>query len=641
MKPKLQSGRNRVLISNINPLIDLGAYPVKRIVNEDFEVSVTLVADGHDIIHGGLNIRKNGQKKWNFTPLEATGNDQYKATFTPEQAGFFEYQIEGWIDYASTWLYGLVKKNDDGQDVSTHLADGKEYFEWLKKRKVSGAKEYLTALDQKNFDQALNIALNPDTKNAFLKHPQKTFSTVSDSFSLWVDETKARFSSWYEFFPRSAGESGKHGTLKDVERLLPRVKDLGFDVLYLPPVHPVGEVNRKGKNNATTASDGDVGSPWGIGSRHGGHKSIHPELGTLQDYKDLIKSAKENFEIDIALDLALQCAPDHPYVKENPQWFKWRSDGTVQYAENPPKKYQDILPIYFETEDWKNLWEELLSIITHWIECGIKIFRVDNPHTKSINFWEWAIEETHKKFPEIIFLAEAFTKPALMHQLAKAGFNQSYTYFTWRNFRHELQAYMEELTKGDGAEYFRPNFWPNTPDILPYSLQSGNESLYMIRLFLAATLSSNYGVYGPVFEFRVHEAVPGKEEYNNSEKYQVCQWNWEEENKITWLMKKVNRARNENYSLQQTRNYRNLSIENQAIYAYYKWFKGNETIMVCSLDPYQTQEGWVQLPLDLINISEQGVQIEDLITGAQYTWFDEWNYVRLDPAVPFHLFKVL
>ena len=641
MKPKLQAGRSRVLISNIHPLIDLGRYPVKRIVKEDLEVSVTLVADGHDIIHGGLNIKKPSQKKWNFIPLKATGNDEYKATFTPDQAGYFEYQIEGWIDYASTWLYGLIKKNDDGQDVSTHLADGKEFFEWLGKKKVENAEAYLAALNQKDLDKALGIALNPDTQKAFLNHPQKTFSTVSDTFSLWVDETKARFSSWYEFFPRSAGENGKHGTLKDVERLLPRVKELGFDVLYLPPVHPVGEINRKGKNNATNASDGDVGSPWGIGSKHGGHKSIHPELGTLEDYKQLIQTAKENFEIDIALDLALQCAPDHPYVKENPQWFKWRSDGTVQYAENPPKKYQDILPIYFETEDWKNLWEELLSIITHWIECGVKIFRVDNPHTKSINFWEWAIEETHKKHPEIIFLAEAFTKPALMHQLAKAGFNQSYTYFTWRNFRHELQAYMEELTAGEGAEYFRPNFWPNTPDILPYALQSGNESLYMIRLFLAATLSSNYGVYGPVFEFRVHEAVPGKEEYNNSEKYQLCQWNWEEENKITWLMKKVNRARNENHSLQQTRNYRNLAIENQAIYAYYKWFEGNETMMVCSLDPYQAQEGWVQLPLDLLNLSEKGIQIEDMMTGAQYTWFDEWNYVRLDPAVPFHLFKIL
>ena len=641
MKPKLQAGRSRVLISNIHPLIDLGRYPVKRIVKEDLEVSVTLVADGHDIIHGGLNIKKPSQKKWNFIPLKATGNDEYKATFTPDQAGYFEYQIEGWIDYASTWLYGLIKKNDDGQDVSTHLADGKEFFEWLGKKKVENAEAYLAALNQKDLDKALGIALNPDTQKAFLNHPQKTFSTVSDTFSLWVDETKARFSSWYEFFPRSAGENGKHGTLKDVERLLPRVKELGFDVLYLPPVHPVGEINRKGKNNATNASDGDVGSPWGIGSKHGGHKSIHPELGTLEDYKQLIQTAKENFEIDIALDLALQCAPDHPYVKENPQWFKWRSDGTVQYAENPPKKYQDILPIYFETEDWKNLWEELLSIITHWIECGVKIFRVDNPHTKSINFWEWAIEETHKKYPEIIFLAEAFTKPALMHQLAKAGFNQSYTYFTWRNFRHELQAYMEELTAGEGAEYFRPNFWPNTPDILPYALQSGNESLYMIRLFLAATLSSNYGVYGPVFEFRVHEAVPGKEEYNNSEKYQLCQWNWEEENKITWLMKKVNRARNENHSLQQTRNYRNLAIENQAIYAYYKWFEGNETMMVCSLDPYQAQEGWVQLPLDLLNLSEKGIQIEDMMTGAQYTWFDEWNYVRLDPAVPFHLFKIL
>lgn len=636
MKPKVVSGRSRVIISNIEPVIDGGRYPVKRIKNEHLRISACLVADGHDVIGGALNYRKRNAKKWTSLPLKDAGNDTYEALVQIDQPGSYEYCIEGWIDYALSWHHALQKKYQDGQDVRVQLQDGIEHLKWLSKKKVSIAQDILNFIET-DFEEALEKALSNDLVEAFLQYPQKTYATSSSTYPIWIDDEKAGFSSWYEFFPRSAGAPGKHGTLKDVERLLPRIKKLGFDTLYLPPIHPIGEVNRKGKNNATEAQPDDVGSPWGIGSQHGGHKAIHPDLGTLDDYKNLVATAKNTYGIDIALDIAFQCAPDHPYVKEHPEWFKWRSDGTVQYAENPPKKYQDILPIYFESDNWKALWEELLSVILFWVHCGVRIFRVDNPHTKSINFWEWAIEQTHKKHPEVVFLAEAFTKPALMHALAKAGFNQSYTYFTWRNFRHELEAYMDELTSGPGAEYFRPNFWPNTPDILPYSLQSGNESLYMIRLFLAATLSSNYGVYGPVYELVVHDAVPGKEEYYNSEKYQISNWDWEVENKITWLMQLVNRVRKEEKALQQTRNYRSLALENQALYAYYKWSEDSKMIMVCNLDPYQAQEGWVQLPIDLL---QPGIEVYDCATNSSYQWNEEWNYVRLDPALPFHLFKI-
>lgn len=638
MSTKPKQGRSRVLISDIKPLVDCGRYPIKRVVDEALKVEATLVADGHDVVAGAVAWRKKNAGKWQRVALKPIENDQYSAELSFAEIGAYEYKIEAWIDYALTWLHGLEKKFKDGQDVSVHLADGIPHLEFLKTKKLKEAAS-LIELIAKDSNAAAEKALEPWLEGAFHKLPEKQLLSESDLLPAYCDRKKANFSAWYEFFPRSAAAEG-HGTLQDVIKLLPRVADLGFDVLYLPPIHPIGEVNRKGKNNSTTAEEGDVGSPWGIGSKEGGHKSVHPELGTLDDYKELIQKAAA-LDIEIAFDLAYQAAPDHPWVKEHPEWFKWRSDGTVQYAENPPKKYQDILPIYFESEDWENLWDELLSVILFWVDCGIKIFRVDNPHTKSIRFWEWAIAETQKLHPEVIFLAEAFTKPALMHALAKAGFSQSYSYFTWRNFRHELMDYMEEVSQGPGADYFRPNLWPNTPDILPYGLQSGNESLFMTRLFLAGTLSSNYGVYGPVYEQLAHESVPGKEEYFNSEKYEVQHHDWEAENKITWLMRILNKARKEEKALQQNRNFHSLEIENQSLFAYLKWDGEEKTVCVVNLDPYNMQEGWLQLPHDFMPLSEGGYRMYDYISGAEYRWREEWNYVRLDPARPFHLFKVI
>jgi len=458
-----------------------------------------------------------------------------------------------------------------------------------------------------------------------------------------VDRKKARFSTWYEFFPRSASQKkGKHGTFKDCEKLLPRVAKMGFDVLYFPPVHPIGEVNRKGKNNTTIALKNDVGSCWGIGSKQGGHKSIHPSLGTINDFKLLVKKAKD-LDIEIAMDYALQVAPDHPWVKEHPEWFKWRADGTVQYAENPPKKYQDILPIYFESKDYKNLWQECLDILFFWMNCGITIFRVDNPHTKPFYFWNWIISNVHKKNPDILFLAEAFTAPKPMNQLAKQGFSQSYTYFTWRESKYDLTEYVNELTKSEIREYFRPNFWPNTPDINPTHLQGANESKYLQRYALAATLSSNVGLYGPVFEQMISEPIPGKEEYLNSEKFQICEYDWSIENNITSFIADVNNLRKAHPALQQTNNIKFCNIKNENLMAYYKWNddKTDEILVIVNLNNFEVQQGMIQLPMYELGIDNlQNFSVTDLLINNTFNWKEEWNFVELKPSLPCHILKI-
>ena len=444
------------------------------------------------------------------------------------------------------------------------------------------------------------------------------------------------------FFPRSASPlKGVHGTFKDCEALLPRVAEMGFDVLYFPPVHPIGFTHRKGKNNAVNALPGDDGVPYAIGYADGGHKAILKDLGTENDFRHLISAASAH-GIEIAMDFAIQCSPDHPYVKEHPKWFKWRPDGTVQYAENPPKKYQDILPINFENDDWENLWKELKSILTYWCKLGIRIFRVDNPHTKSFNFWEWCIAEVQKEFPGTLFLSEAFTKPKVMKELAKLGYTQSYTYYTWRNSKQELIEYMTELTQTEMKDFFRPNFWPNTHDIDPYSLQTGQEANFITRAFLAGTLSSNYGVFGPVYELMEYEPYPGKEEYLNSEKYEVRYWDWDKRNKITDVITKVNAARKVNAALQTTNNISFCDIYNDHLLAYFKKADDNYILCIVNLDPYNTQSGHVKVPLNELGIiAGQNFTVYDILTGNNYIWNQEWNYVELNPLLmPVHLFRI-
>jgi len=641
--------QSRVIIEKISPQIDGGLHPISCIIDELILVEADIFGDGHDIIAASLCFKHEKEKKWQEMRMTPLVNDRWAGSFNVSKQGHYEYKIEAWVDHALNWQHGIERKIDDNQKVTSELLEGRIYIEGILGQCSSDDQGYLRWLMdifqmEEHYDQAIAEAQSERLHAIFSEHPTKDLKNESSPLKAYCDRLKARFSTWYEFFPRSASrEEGKHGTFKDCEALLPRVAKMGFDTLYFPPIHPIGEVNRKGKNNTTTAKEGDVGSCWGIGSQFGGHTSIHPQLGSTEDFKSLINKASE-LGIEIAMDFALQAAPDHPWVKEHPEWFKWRPDGTVQYAENPPKKYQDILPIYFESNDWKKLWDEMLSIALYWVEeFGIKVYRVDNPHTKPFYFWGWLIAEVKKKHPDILFLSEAFTRPKVMHQLAKQGFTQSYTYFTWRNSKHELIEYLTELTQTEQRYFFRPNFWPNTPDINPWALQSNVESIYLQKYFLAATLSSNTGIYGPVFEFMQGAALPGKEEYMDSEKFQIRNWNWEAENKITTLITKINQARKNNTALQQTNNIQFLQVENNQLLAFYKHDQAhqNEVICIVNLDPYYSQSGMVQLPLNALGISTgHQLKVHDLITNSSYIWDKEWNYVELHPVLPFHLFKL-
>ncbi|GIZ08655.1 alpha-1,4-glucan--maltose-1-phosphate maltosyltransferase [Flavobacterium sp. UMI-01] len=639
--------QTRIIIENVLPQLDGGAFAIKRIVGQTVRVTAAVFSDGHDVIEACVKYKHESEKKWKEVRMTSTVNDEWFAEFKVEKQGNYSYFVEGWVDYALNWQHGTERKIHDNQYVKSELLEGAEYVKTILDEATQEEREYLKHLEflfqnESEYENAISEATSNKLTTIFKKYPTRFLANQSQELKVYVDRKKALFSTWYEFFPRSASEEdGKHGTFKDCERLLPRVAQMGFDTLYFPPIHPIGEVNRKGKNNATHAEYGDVGSPWGIGSVHGGHKSTHPELGTIEDFKQLVKKAQD-WGIEVAMDYALQAAPDHPYVKDFPQWFKWRPDGTVQYAENPPKKYQDIQPIYFESGDWKNLWKELLDVALFWIEeCNIKVFRVDNPHTKPFYFWGWLIAKIKKKHPDVLFLAEAFTRPKIMNELAKQGFSQSYTYFTWRNSKAELTEYVTELTQSEQKEFYRPNFWPNTPDINPFALQSGNESTHLQKYFLAATLSSNIGIYGPVFEYMVCAPLaPGKEEYLNSEKYEVHKWDWNIQNKLTRLITKINGIRKEQASLQQTNNIIFCHTDNEQIMAYYKFDddRQNKTLMVVSLDAHHTQQATVRLPIEEIGINP--VHIVDLITGNSYLWDKEWNFVELSPDLPFHLFKI-
>ena len=640
--------QQRVVIENVTPQLHGGAFFIKRVVGEMVTVFADVLPDGHDIIQAEIRVKHQSDKKYREIRMLDLGNDVYTGSFLAEKQGYYSYEIRGWVDYALNWQHGIEAKLKDGQHVKSELLDGVQYLEQIAKKASGKEKPYLKELsqlfqDEGAYQDAIAQAVSEKLHHLFLTYPERVLVNTSAALQVYVDRKKAAYSTWYEFFPRSAAEEeGQHGTFNDCITLLPRIAEMGFDTLYFPPVHPIGEVNRKGKNNTTNAEKGDSGVPWGIGSKFGGHKSIHPELGTEKDFEKLIQKAGD-LDIEIAMDLAFQAAPDHPYITSNPEWFRKRPDGTMQYAENPPKKYQDIVNFYFETKKYKELWEELLSIAMYWVNKGIRIFRVDNPHTKPYYFWHWLIAEVKKKHPDVLFLAEAFSRPKVMQQLAKQGFSQSYTYFTWRVRKHELIEYMTELTQTDMREYYRPNFWPNTPDINPYHLQGANEAMHLIRYALAATMSGNIGIYGPVFEYMVSAAMPGKEEYLNSEKYEVRHWDWTMENIVTRVITKINQARKEHESLQQTNNIRFCHMENEQLLAFYKWNddKSNETLMIISLDPHYAQQGTVQLPLQDLGIHNgHSLNLQDVITDNGYIWNQEWNFVELHPALPFHIFHL-
>lgn len=646
-----QEGRRRVQIEGVSPEIDGGRFPIKRTVGEEVRVEVDMFADGHDVVAGVLQYRPESSGEWSEVPLSPLVNDRWQANFTVTQLGRYVYTIIGWVDHFLSWRKGIAKKIEAGQDVSVDVLIGAEFVEEASQRATgddsSILKTWAATLRSIQKEDAVILEqkiLSEDLLNLMTKYPDRKFATTYDrELGIVVDPEKARFSSWYEMFPRSCGEAGKHGTFKDAQARLPYIADLGFDVLYLPPIHPIGFKFRKGKNNTTTPEEGDVGVPWGIGAPEGGHKAIHPDLGTLEDFQEFIAKAAE-YGIEVAIDLAYQCSPDHPYVKEHPQWFLHRPDGSIQYAENPPKKYQDIYPINFESEDWQNLWEELKSVVLFWVDKGIKIFRVDNPHTKAFPFWEWMIGEVKKTHPEVLFLAEAFTRPKVMYRLAKMGFSQSYTYFTWRNAKWDLTEYFEELTSYPACDIFRPNVWPNTPDILHEYLQKGGRPAFMIRFVLAATLAATYGIYGPAFEVCENRPVrEGSEEYLDSEKYQIRQWDLNSPYSIKDLIKQVNQIRHEHRCLQSNNSLKFHPTNNEQIICYSKQTDDfSEVILVVvNLHPHYTQSGWVNLSLHALGINPyQSYEVHDLLTDARYTW-GEHNYVELNPYVlPAHIFKV-
>jgi starch synthase (maltosyl-transferring) len=641
--------QSRVIIENVKPNLENGRYIAKSIVGDPFEITADIFADGHDVINAHVLFRQVGKKKWEETRCDEIGNDEWRAEVILNKQDYYEYKIEAWIDYALTWHHGLLAKIEAGQNVEVELKDGLEHLNFLKSQplKQKGQKlvdDCISGIKKKS-KSILSLVQNPELESLIRSFPAKRFKSEYDNgLQVYADCEKAVFSTWYEFFPRSSSsKKDKHGTFKDAQKLLPRIAEMGFDTLYFPPVHPIGEKNRKGKNNTTDAKKGDVGSPWAIGSKHGGHTNIHPELGTLADFKGLVAKAKK-LGIEVAMDFALQAAPDHPYVKDHPSWFKWRSDGTVQYAENPPKKYQDILPFYFETEEHKKLWAELIGIVKYWVDQGIVVFRVDNPHTKPFHFWKQLIEEIKAYKKEVIFLAEAFSRPKIMEGLAKAGFTQSYTYFTWRHTKADFIQYLNEITKTDQKDYFRPNFWPNTPDILPYNLQGANETEYLIRYFMAFTLSSNAGVYGPVYEYMISDALPGREEYLNSEKFEFKTYDWDKTNRLTAHMSLINKVRKENSALQRTNNIQFCEIDNDNILAYFKSDPQSENFIlaVVNLDVRNMQTGWVQVPLSEMGIeNEESFRVHDLISGSSYHWNGEWNFVELrPPGLPYHLFSI-
>jgi starch synthase (maltosyl-transferring) len=642
--------RKRVVISSVQPEIEAGRFPAKRVVGEKVVVTADIFVDGHDSVAARLFYRKKGATEWQETLMSFLLNDRWRGEFTVQELGEYQFTLSAWVDHFTTWQKALGKKYEAGQDVSVELLMGAQFLEEGATRASGDDSRRLHELavilrEVDNHARSVSVALNKESSDLMGRYPDTRFATCYEKeLDVLVDRKKALFSTWYERFPRSCcTESGKHGTFRDCERLLPEIARMGFDVLYLPPIHPIGRTKRKGINNSPVGASGDPGSPWAIGAEEGGHKSIHSELGTMEDFESLLRKAGE-YGIELALDIALQCSPDHPYVREHPDWFKWRPDGTVQFAENPPKRYEDIFPINFETDQWRELWEELKSVFLHWIDRGVRIFRVDNPHTKPFAFWEWLITEIKRDYPEVIFLSEAFTRPKVMYRLAKLGFTQSYTYFTWRNSKKELTDYLEELTQTEVREFFKPNFWPNTPDILPEYLQYGGRPAFIIKLILAATLSSNYGIYGPAFELLVNEALPQKEEYLNSEKYEIKQWNWDQPGNLRDFVARLNRIRRENPALQTTWNLKFYEVDNDQLLFYGKEGEGldDSMLIVVNLDPFHIQSGRLRIPIKEYGIQpDQPYLCHDLLSEDKFIWHGERNFIQLNPhTLPAHIFRL-
>jgi starch synthase (maltosyl-transferring) len=646
-----KQGRGRVVIEGVKPEIDGGHFPIKRVVGQKVVVEADVIADGYDALACVLLYRKEDAPRWIEVSMEPLVNDRWRGAFTVTELGRYRYTLQAWVDPFESWRRDLQKRIDAGQDVSVELQMGAALVQegtagasGEEKKRLRSAASTLSG--RGSMKAKCRLALDDDLARLMACYgDRRHLTTYERDLTVVVDREKARFSTWYEMFPRSCTpDAEQHGSFKDCEERLPYIAGMGFDVLYLPPIHPIGHTHRKGKNNAPAARAGDPGSPWAVGSEEGDHKVIHPELGSLEDFRRLMARAKD-FAVELAIDLSFQCSPDHPYVKEHPEWFRRRPDGTVQYAENPPKKYEDIYPFHFDTERPQELWEELKSVVLFWIEQGVRIFRVDNPHTKPFAFWEWLIGEIKRDHPDVIFLSEAFTRPKIMYRLAKLGFTQSYTYFAWRNAKWELTRYFTELNQTDVREYFLPSLWPNTPDILTEYLQSGGRPAFMTRLVLAATLGANYGIYGPAFELCENRPrEPGGEEYLNSEKYEIRSWDIDSPDSLKDFVARVNRIRRENPALQSDWSLRFHQIDNDQLICYSKHSDdlANVIIVVVNLDPHHTHSGWVDLPLEELGLDpQQPYQVHDQLGDARYLWQGPRNYLELNPhVVPAHILRL-
>jgi starch synthase (maltosyl-transferring) len=637
----------RLVIENVTPELDAGRYPVKRTLGELVLVGANIFKDGHDLISGRLLYRGPSETNFRETPLEYDYNpDRWNAQFVADQLGTWEFTVEAWPDPFRTWVGDLKKRLSAGQDITGELLEGAALVRRAAKHRSGANAERLIEAAKRLSNPTLGIAPRLEvaysgTLLADMYGPVTPEEKLAYDHTLKVSVERelAKFGAWYELFPRSqAKEPGRHGTFADVEERFPELAALGFDVVYLPPVHPIGFTHRKGRNNASTAQPGDVGSPWAIGSDAGGHDAVLPELGTLADFDQMVRTAAD-FGLELALDFALQCSPDHPWCKEHPDWFYVRQDGSIRYAENPPKKYEDIYPINFWCDDRDALWKACLDLFLFWIGHGVKIFRVDNPHTKPLAFWEWVIAEVRSRHPDVVFLSESFTRPNRMKSLAKLGFSQSYTYFTWKNTGWELRDYVTELTTSPMADFYRPNFFTNTPDILHEYLQTGGRAAFRIRLLLAATMAPSYGIYSG-FELCENRAVhQGSEEYLNSEKYEIRQRNYNQFGNIKQDISKLNRIRRENPALHELGNLTFLQSEYEQVLAFLKSSPveennphSNDLIVIANLDPHQMHECMIHIPLDKLGVAEEEqFEVEDLLTGIRHTWRGRRNYVRLDP----------